>query len=269
MPTTRAVTGEKRSRTLPLALRSYAHWWQAYKRLWRGSLVRTFVEPILLLLALGYGVGALVDDGGGFDGMTYIAFIGPGLLATAAMTTAVSESTFPVMGAIRWDRTYHAMLATPLRALDVLVGHLLWILTHVLIGATGFFLVLIGFRVVSDWQGVLVVPFAVLVGLAFATPVMAFAATTENNERFALLYRFGVVPMTLFAGAFFPVSQLPEWLQVVARVTPIYHGVELCRAATTATLDWGSDLGHVAYLLAWGVVGFGFARRAFAQRLVF
>ncbi len=98
---------------------------------------------------------------------------------------------------------------------------------------------------------------------------MAFAATTENNERFALLFRFGVVPMFLFAGAFFPVTQLPGWMQVVAELTPTYHGVALCRAATTSTLAWGPDLVHVAYLMLWGVVGFFLARQAFRRRLVF
>lgn len=252
----------------PALVRSYAHWWYAYKRIWRGSIITTVLVPILNLLALGYGLGALVDAGGGFGGMSYIAFIGPGLLATSAMTTAVEETTFPVMGAIRWDRSYHAMMATPLGANDVLVGHLLWVLTRVLSGAAVFFAVLVGFGVVSSWLGMLAIPFAVLLGLAFAAPVMAFAATTENNERFALLYRFGVIPLFLFAGAFFPVTQLPGWMQVVAHLTPTYHGVELCRGATTGSLGWDSTLVSVGYLLLWGAVGYAFAVHAYRRRLV-
>ncbi len=252
----------------PALVRSYAHWWYAYKRVWRGSIVTTILVPILNLLALGYGLGALVDAGGGFDGLSYVAFIGPGLLATSAMTTAVEESTFPVMGAIRWDRSYHAMMATPLGARDVFVGHLLWVLTRVLSGAAVFFAVLVAFGVVTSWGGVLAIPSAVLLGLAFAAPVMAFAATTENNERFALLYRFGVIPLFLFAGAFFPVTQLPGWMQVVAHLTPTYHGVELCRGATTGTLAWDSAMVSVGYLLLWGAVGFFFAVRAYRRRLV-
>ena len=269
MTITRTSPSARPGRTAPAAVRSYAHWWRAYRTLWRGSVFTTVLVPVLNLLALGYGLGALVDAGGGFDGLSYVAFIGPGLLATSAMSTAVDESTFPVMGAIRWDRTYHAMLATPLGAFDVLLGHLLWILTRVLMGAVAFFLVLVAFDVVVGWEGVLAVPFGVLTGFAFAAPVMAFAATTDNNERFALLYRFGVVPMFLFAGAFFPITQLPGWMQVVAELTPAYHGVELCRGATTSTLAWGPDLVHIAYLLLWGGVGVFLARRAFRRRLVF
>ncbi len=254
---------------VPAPVRSYSHFAHAYTLLWRGSLSTTILVPILTLVALGFGLGSLVDAGGGFDGLSYLVFIGPGLLAAAAMTTAVEEATYPVMGAIRWQRTYFAMLATPLTAVDVLIGHLLWMLTRVLMGAVAFFIVLLGFGVVTDWQGVLVVPFAVLIGFAFAAPVTAFSATTDNNESFAYLYRFGIIPMSLFAGAFFPISQLPGWLQVVAELTPAFHGVELCRGATTGTLSWSSDYVHVAYLLSWGFVGLLLAKRAFTRRLVF
>lgn len=268
MALTRSSTSIPTRRTLPAPVRSYSHFAHAYKTLWRGSLFSTILVPILNLLALGFGVGALVDARGGFDGLSYVAFIGPGLLATAAMTTAVEEATYPVMGAIRWHRTYFAMLATPLTAGDVLVGHLLWMMTRVLMGASVFFVVLLGFGVVFSWQGIFVVPFAVLLGFAFAAPVTAFSATTDDNEKFAYLYRFGVIPMVLFAGAFFPVTQLPGWMQVVAQLTPTYHGVELCRAATTGTLTWGTDAFHVVYLLLWGAVGIVLARRAFYRRLV-
>ncbi len=267
MAITRLPSAVRTSGPPPL-MRSYAHWFHAYKQLWRGSVSTTILVPILNLLALGFGLGALVDAGGGFDGLSYIAFLGPGLLATSAMTTAVEETTYPVMGAIRWDRSYHAMMATPLSSRDVLVGHLLWVLTRILTGATIFFLVLVCFGVVSSWSGILAIPFAVLLGLAFAAPVMAFSASTDKNESFALLYRFGVIPLFLFAGAFFPVTQLPGWMQVVAQATPTYHGVELCRGATTGTLAWGPALGNVAYLLLWAAIGFVLAVRAYRRRLV-
>ena len=255
-------------RPIPAPVRSYSHFAHAYKTLWRGSLMSSILVPVLNLLALGFGVGALVDASGGFDGLSYLAFIGPGLLATAAMTTAAEEASYPVMGAIRWHRTYFAMIATPLTAGDVLIGHLLWMLTRILMGASVFCVVLLGFGIVDSWQGVLVVPFAVLLGFSFVTPITAFAATTDDAQNFAYLYRFGVIPMVLFAGAVFPVTQLPGWMQVVAELTPTYHGVELCRGATTGTLSWGTDVAHVAYLMLWGVVGLFLARRAFYRRLV-
>jgi len=254
-------------RRTPTSVRGYAHWWAFFKGTWRGTAFTAVLVPVLNLLALGYGLGSLVDSSGGFDGIPYPAFIGPGLLATSAMSDAINESTWPVMGAMRWDKSYHAMLATPLRARDAMLGHLAWNLTRVLMSATAFFVVLLAFGLVSGLEGLLAIPFAVLVGLAFAPLVMAFAATTENSNSFALIYRFGVIPMFLFSGAFSPVSQLPVWLATIARATPIYSGVELCRSATTSTLTWWPDLGHVAYLLLWGAAGLVLADRTFRRRL--
>jgi lipooligosaccharide transport system permease protein len=254
-------------RRTPTYIRGYAHWWAFFKGTWRGSAFTAVLVPVLNLLALGYGLGSLVNPTGGFDGIPYVAFIGPGLLATSAMTDAINESTWPVLGAMRWDKSYHAMLATPLRARDAMLGHLAWNLTRVLMSATAFFAVLVAFGLVSGWQGVLAIPFAVLVGLAFAPLIMAFSATTENSNSFALIYRFAVIPMFLFSGAFFPVSQLPDWLAAIARATPIWSGVELCRSATTSTLTWWPALGQVGYLLLWGAVGLVLADRTFRRRL--
>lgn len=255
-------------RTTPHALRSYSHWWGFYKGTWRGSLFTTLLVPLFNLLALGYGLGALIAAQGTVAGLAYPVFVAPGLLATAAMSTAVEESTFPVMGAVRWDRSYDAMLATPLKARDAFVGHLAWVLTRVAMGATGFLLVITLLGLVKSWTAILALPFAILVGLAFAAPVMAFAVTTENTQHFALLYRFGVVPLFLFSGAFFPITQLPEWMQLVARVTPTWHGVELCRAATTGTLELVPAATSIGYLLLWGGIGFVLAARFYQRRLV-
>lgn len=251
-----------------MALRGFIHWWYAYRRLWRASIATTFLVPLITLVGLGYGLGALLQDNGGFGGLDYIAFLGPGLLATTAMTTAQGESTWPVHGAVRWDRTYLAMLATPLRVADVLVGHLAWILVRVGIAAAAFLVVLAVLGIPQSWTALLTVPFGVLIGFAFAAPLMGFAARTKNESNFSLIYRFVMVPLQLFAGAFFPISQLPDVLQVVARITPIWHGVELCRAATLGTLSWWPAVGHVAYLIAWGVAGTLVSRRIFQRVLV-
>jgi lipooligosaccharide transport system permease protein len=104
--------------------------------------------------------------------------------------------------------------------------------------------------------------------MAFAAPIAAFAATQVNDAGFSALYRFGMIPLFLFSGTFFPVSQLPGWLQVVAQATPLYHGVTLCRALTLGQLAAGPDLVHGAYLVALTVLGFALARRSFRRRLV-
>ncbi len=250
--------------------RQLDHWRARWRRTWRGSAITNFVLPVLYLLAMGVGLGAYVDSGGAtasLGGVDYLDFIAPGLLATAVMQNAVGASTWPVMGAIKWDKTYHAMIATPLRTRDILLGNLGLIAARLTLTAAVFWVVLIIFGVaVLPWAA-LAVPAGVLVGLAHSTPLFAFAAWLERETGFMLFYRIGVVPMFLFSGAFFPVSQLPDPLEWLAQAMPLYHGVELVRGLTLGTPDLFADLGHVAYLALWCGVGFLFADRALARRL--
>ncbi len=178
----------------PLALRSFEYWLFQYKRTWRGSVISTILFPVLFLASMGLGLGTLVDSStsGGVEGHSYLVFLAPGLLAATAMQTAVGESTYPVMGAIKWVKTYHAMLATPLGVLDVLVGHLLYIGVRVLIGSTIFLAVMTAFGAVDSPLALLTLPAALLTGLAFATPVVAYSAVLENDYGFAVLLRFVV-----------------------------------------------------------------------------
>lgn len=261
-PVTEAPTG--------LVWRQFDHWRIRWRRTWRGSAVTSFVLPILYLLAMGVGLGAYVDEGGGrasLGGVDYLDFIAPGLLATAVMQTAVGASTWPVMGAIKWDKTYFAMIASPLRTRDVLVGNLGFVVARLAMSAAVFWLVLLGFGVLVMPWALLAVPGAIVVGMAHATPLFALSAWLERETGFMLVYRVGVVPMFLFSGAFFPVSQLPGAVQWLAQSLPLYHGVELIRGLTLGRPDLLADGGHVAYLLLWCAVGFVLADRAFARRL--
>lgn len=251
--------------------RAYAYWAAAYRRTWRGSIVSSVVTPVLFLAAMGVGLGSLVDDAQGpqgVAGVSYLAFVAPGLLAATAMQTAAGEATYPVMASIKWIRTYHAMLATPLGPTDVLLGHLLWIGTRVLLAACIYLAVMAGFGAITSPVALLAVPAALLVGLAFAAPIMAFAAIQNNDAGFAALFRFGIVPLFLFSGTFFPVDQLPTFLQPVAYLTPLWHGVELCRGLALGGLEPGRAAVAVGYLLLWVVVGMVLARAAFHRRLV-
>ncbi|HVE28869.1 MAG TPA: ABC transporter permease [Mycobacteriales bacterium] len=252
----------------PLALRSFEYWLFQYKRTWRGSVISTILFPVLFLASMGVGLGTLVDsNAGGVEGHSYLVFLAPGLLAATAMQTAVGESTYPVMGAIKWIKTYHAMLATPLGVLDVLVGHLLYIGVRVLIGSTIFLAVMTAFGAVDSPLALLTLPAALLTGLAFATPVVAYSAVLENDYGFAVLLRFVVVPLFLFGGVFYPVTQLPLVLEQLAYLTPLWHGVALSRELALGTATVGSTLLHVAYLAVWIVVGFAFAVRNYQRRL--
>jgi lipooligosaccharide transport system permease protein len=253
----------------PLALRSFEYWAYQYRRTWRGSVVSTVLFPVLFLASMGLGLGTLVDSSGsrGVDGLPYLVFLAPGLLAATAMQTGVGESTYPVMASIKWVKTYHAMLATPLGVLDVLAGHLLYIAARILLSSVIFLAVMALFGAVRSPLALLTVPAAVLTGMAFSAPVVAFAATTQNDAGFAALFRFVVTPLFLFGGVFFPVEQLPPVLEQLAYGTPLWHGVALSRGLALGTSTAGGVLLHVGYLSAWIAAGGWLAARAYRRRL--
>src|SRR3954453_14560442 len=251
-------------------IRSLEYWLYQYKRTWRGGLVTGVLSPVLFLAAMGLGLGALGNGGAasrGLSGVSDLVYLAPGLLAANAMQVGVQESTYPVMGAIKWIRTYHAMLATPLRVIDVLIGHLLWIALRVLMVCTIFLAVMAAFGTTKSWTAVLTIPAGLLTGLAFAAPVAAFAATRDTDSGFSALFRFVVMPLFLFSGTFFPISQLPHGLKVIAYVTPLWQGVDLCPSLALGITQPWLNLGHVAYLA--GMIGLGvlLARRTFRTRL--
>ena len=252
----------------PMWLRAARYWAYQYRRTWRSSLATSFLIPVLYLAAMGVALGSLVNShSGGVDGVTYVAYLAPGLLAGTCMQIGTNDATYPVMAAIKWVRIYLAQLATPLGVEDVLRGHLAWIATRLAIVVSIYLAVMAAFGVVYSPWAVCALPAAVLTGMAFAAPVSAFAATQDKDTGFPTLYRFAIIPMFLFSGTFFPVSQLPAWLQAVAVVTPLFHGVSLCRDLTLGHVGW-ADLGHAAYLGALAGVGYAAGRRTFARRLV-
>jgi lipooligosaccharide transport system permease protein len=250
-------------------LRAYEHWLAQYRRVWRGTIGTSLVNPILYVTALGVGLGTIVDKTQNTPGgVPYLDFVAPGLLAAAAMQTATTESSWPVMAAVKWTRVYHAMIATPLTERDAFIGHQLFVFTRVFTSAAAYLAVIAAFGAVPSWWGIVVVPVAVLIGTAFSMPMAALATRVEDDRTFVTIFRFLIVPMFLFSGTFFPVSQLPLAFELAAYVTPIWHGVELCRMLTLGTVELGAAIGHAAYLLAWTLVGFELARRSYRRRLL-
>ena len=246
-----------------------AHHLTVYRRTWKGSIIGRFLSPLFFLLSMGLGLGTLVDDSaGGVDGIPYLQYVVPGIVAVQAMWLAFGESTYAVFGYIRWNQMYAAMLATPLRVTEVLGGHLTVIAFHLGVATTIFIAVAALFGSFTSWWVLLAVPVGVLTGMAFAAPTFALAATLESDNGFSLLYRFVVTPLMLFSGIFFPIDQLPLLLQPVAWVTPLWHGVELCRDAATGTSPGWAGLGHLAVLVLYIGVGWLLAHRAFRKRLV-
>jgi lipooligosaccharide transport system permease protein len=240
-----------------------------YRRVWRGTAITSIVNPVFYLGALGVGLGTLVNKSSGASlGIPYIDFVAPGMLAATAMTIAAGESSWPVMGSIKWTRQYFAMLATPLGTRDIVLGHQLWMTARVASTSAVYLAVIAAFGGVNSALGILALPAAVLLGAAFTTPFAAYAATVDSDAAFVPVNRFIVVPMFLFSGTFFPVSRLPLPLEWLAYATPLWHGVELCRMFTLGDVHVVRALGHTAYLLLFVVVGFIWAQRTYAERLL-
>jgi lipooligosaccharide transport system permease protein len=254
--------------SLTLALRPLEFFFAQYRRIWRGTAVTSVVTPVVYLLALGVGLGVFVDRSTDLPaGVSYLEFVAPGLMAATAMQLASFEATFPVFSAIKWDRQYHAMLASPLRVRDVMLGHQAFFAFRLLLTATVYFVVIVAFGAVDSPLGALTIPVTLLVGLSFTAPLAAWAAHTESMVSFIAIFRFAILPMFLFSGTFFPISTLPAPLEFLAWLTPLWHGVTLCRDLTLGDVSLGHSLMHLAYLLAWVVVGLLAARYTYRRRL--
>ena len=250
---------------MPAALRVTEHYLVAYRHVWRGSVVVSFIGPTLVLAAIGVGLGSIVDAAPG--GGSYLDWVAPGMLASAAMQTAAAEATYPVMMGTKWLRTYHSMLATPVTAGDVVTGHLTFITLRLLTTAVVFAGMMIAFGVPGGPRHVPAVLAAVLCGLAFAAPIAAWSVTRTMDSSFVPLFRFVIAPLFLFSGAFFPVSQLPDALAVVAVLTPTWHGVSLCRDLVLGVGTPLVDAGHALVLVVCAAGGWLAARRTYTRRL--
>jgi lipooligosaccharide transport system permease protein len=254
---------------LALAARPLEYFFTQYRRVWRGTAVTSVVTPVVYLLALGVGLGVFVDRSTDLpSGVSYLDFVAPGLMAATAMQLASFEASWPVLSAIKWDRQYHAMLASPLRVRDLVIGHQTFFAFRLLLTATVYFVVITAFGAVSSPLGVLTIPVTLLVGLAFTAPLAAWAAYTKTEITFIAIFRFGILPMFLFSGTFFPISTLPAPLEVLAWLTPIWHGVTLCRDLTLGDVSAVTDLLHLAYLLVWVTAGLVAASITYRRRLV-
>lgn len=269
LPTTARGAVSRLERVLRLA----PYWRTVYRRTWKGSVITSFVSPLLFVAAMGLLLGGFIDESTGpgrLEGApSYLAFVAPGLLAAQGMQVAVGETMWPVMGALKWNRTYFGMAATPLTAADIVAAHLGFVLFRIATTCGVFAVVLAPFGVYASVSGAVVAFLAsVLVGVAIATPVYAFSVGARSELGFSLIYRLGVMPMFLLSGAFFPVANLDAVLEVSARATPLWHGVDLARMGSLDRLDPPSVLLHVTYLVALAAAGWWLAVRRLERRLV-
>jgi lipooligosaccharide transport system permease protein len=252
-----------------LTVRAFRCWLTVYRRIWRSSIWSSILGPICYLGAMGFGLGSLVDKHGtaSLGGVPYLAFLAPAILASSAMTTGMDESTFPVFGSVKWNKIYIGAQASPLRPADIFRGHLLFMLMRIFLNTFIFVVIMYAFGAERSAWVALALPAAVLTGLAFAAPIAAWAITLQTEMSFSVVFRFGMIPLMLFSGTFFPLSQLPAWLRPLAYATPLWHGVALCRGLSLGQLDWGGFAVHAAYLGGLAAAGIWAGTRTYRRRL--
>jgi lipooligosaccharide transport system permease protein len=242
--------------------------WAWLRRNWRATLVSNLLQPVLFLIAIGIGFGALVTPADVPSGTSYLVYLAPALLAVSCTQQAASEATFPLLSGFVWQQSFRRITAAPVSPEHLATGQLLWIALR--LTATG--VLFLGVAALLGATGgpriLLALPAAVLSGMAFAAPLAAFAAGVRGaGNEFDMLFRFVVTPMTLFAGTFFPIELLPEWVRPIAWIAPLWHGTELSRAAASGEAPGLATAGHVGYLLLWLVLGGWAATRRFRTRL--
>jgi lipooligosaccharide transport system permease protein len=250
--------------------RQFDYWWTVYRRTWKGSVITSFVSPLFYVLAMGVLLGGYVHTPPArLEGATsYLAFIVPGLIAAQAMQSAVFETTYPVMGAIKWHRSFYAQLASPLEVRDLANAMLGFTLFRVGSTCGVYFLVMAPFGVFESWWGPVLAWLAtMLTGMAFATWTFAFSAQARSEASFGLIFRLGLIPLFLFSGSFFPISNLGGWGSWVARCTPLWHGVDLTRMLCLDQVDVSTALVNVAVLAVVMVSGWFVAVRTLTRRL--
>jgi lipooligosaccharide transport system permease protein len=237
---------------------------RVFSKLWKGVLWPQFLDPLFYLVALGFGLGTYVAT---VNGVPYEDFIGPGLIASAAMWAASFETTYNVYLRMNETRLYDAILATPVEVQDLVAGDLAWSSTRAALYGTSFLLVVTAFGLVSSPWAILIPFFVFLGGLCFSVLGYAFTSLIPKIDLYSYYFTLGITPMFLFSGIFFPFSRLPDWVEVVAFFTPLYHLVEITRGLATGP-DALQILIHTLWLVAVSAALFIVPVRALRARLL-
>jgi len=252
----------------------------ADRRYVKVSLLSQLVAPILYLLALGLGLGGVVNHNGGNAslGTPYLTYIAPALIAATALQVGVGDATYPILhGGFKYQRIYFAMNAAPLTASQIARAILTWIAYKAAGAALIYYLIVACFGGLRSIGSILILPVATLGALAIATPIAAYSATIEDEGgSFNVIFRFIVMPMFLFSGTFYPITSLPGWVRVLAWISPLWHATELSRWVALGPLHLRSGVGslslqmaglHLLFLVVPAVVGAVLAVRKFQNRL--
>ena len=257
----------ERGRVLPSLSRRWIPVWRRNVLVWRKllvpSLLGNFGDPLLYLLALGYGLGSLVGE---LEGMPYIAFLASGIIASSAMNTATFEGLYSAYTRMTQQQTWSGMLAAPLDVDDIVLGEIMWAASKSVISAAAILVVASFLGVIHGAGALLVVPVAFLIGLCFASLALTVTAVSVSYDFFLYYFTLVITPMMLFCGVFFPLGRLPEWMQAAALALPLTHGVALVRPLAAGALPAHAWI-HVAVLLAWTAGGLTLATFLLRRRM--
>ena len=258
-----AVLSRRRSLQVPAADRA-AHLVERnailYRRAWL-LIVSGFFEPLLYLLAIGFGVGALVGGTVQVNGhpLRYAVFVAPAMMATSAMNGAIFETSFNFFYKLKYVKLYDAVLATPIGVADIALGEIAWALIRGTLYAFGFIIVMAVLGLVISPWALLALPAAMLIGFTFAAVGTAASTFVRSWQDFDLVLTV-MIPLFLFSATFYPITLYPGLLQVVMQLTPLYHGVDLLRSLTTGVIG-PSILVDLAYLVVLGAAALALAAR--------
>ena len=263
----------------PLAV-AWARLWRARRLVERNVLVYRHqwiiifsgvFEPIFYLIAIGLGIGGIVGDVPPeyTDGqqISYLAFVAPALLATAAMNGAVFETIFNVFFKLNYAKTYEGVLATPMGITEIALGEMLWALFRAALYAVAMFVIMLVFGLILSPWGVLIIPAALLVAAAFAAAGLAGTSFLRTVNDFDVPMGLIVMPMFLFSGTFFPTDIYPLPIQVFLQLTPLYHAISLIRGLSTGLISLAQAWDFV-YLLAFFAISMTIAMRQMEKRLI-
>ncbi|MEE8423967.1 MAG: ABC transporter permease [Thermodesulfobacteriota bacterium] len=216
----------------------FGHVWRRNFDVWRkyykASLVGNLGEPFLYLIALGFGVGRFIQE---IEGVSYLQFIAPGLVAASAMNSASFECTFGSFTRMTVQKTFHAVVATPISMEEVVVGDIFWGASKSLLSGTVILLAVFAIGLISSPFFLLIIPLIFLVGIMFASLAMIITAIAPSYDFFSYFFTLAVSPMFLFSGIFFPLNDLPEWAQALAWMLPLTHVVNIFRSLAFGTIS--------------------------------
>lgn len=238
--------------------------WDVFMRLWKVELWPGFLEPVIILLAMGFGLGAFVQP---IEGQSYLQFIAPGLVASSAMFSAVFECTYGSFIRMTFQKTYEAILATPLMVEDIITGEVLWGATRAVFSGGVVMLVITAFGLVQSPLAVLIFPLLFLQGMVFSSISLFFTGLAPSIYTFNYFFTLFVTPLFFFSGIFFPLEQLPPVFQLVSWFTPLTHVVNLYRSLVLGLPAWGLVI-DMAWLVVAGVLFLSLCQVVMRRRLV-